>query len=542
MLAKAVFVSVSLFAFIIASAQTTVTGTVTGVGGVKLKRANVFLIEPGTYKPMKSAEVGRDGRFFVEVDTPGLWLLQFTGAEHEEHTLALFVERPERINVDIQLGSYNYLPELGHVKVVGNFNRWYVLSGVSMQMQADSSYSAEVEFEGDTVAYKLMGVRDGGEIEGTQADDYQYDGSGGYNSLLRVRGGKAEIEFDPMRLPRGTAKITFPGASSIVSEFAANYDSLQGYRDSYMVAYRAAVRSGKIREGFKYDWRPAEASLQNKILTEGNPLLRGELIVSYLSVCMISGNLDQSVARTALKDVSPSSPLWSLTPHVAFFALTHSGISRQQQADLADTILAENGVANMKADLLFDEYMASKLSGDLEKAGDYYDILVEQYGFTDTGKMTKAKFQNTRVLKIGKRIPSYSVASVDDSTKTMTDESLEGKSYLIFFWSSASDSCLREIGVLQKVFAKYKGRDFTILSLSADSSRQTVVRFIGEKSRMPWLNAYIGNYSPNKVLLDFQVSKLPQLLLVGPDRKLLASGEQLSGDDLEKTLASFLKR
>ncbi len=375
-----------------ACAQTTVQGTVTGANGRPMKMANVFLIPPGQYKPVSAVEAGRDGRFVIHIDSAGIWMLQFTGVGCREHRLALFLDRPQTILLDVRLESYRYLPDFSKAKIIGDFNRWNILKAVPMRKLTDGTYTARVVTKADTVAYRLNSVRNGDAVEGTQADRYVSNGTGSYISIVPARGGSAAITFDPRRLIRakGTARVTFGQAGPGVARFAAVYDELQRYQEEYMIAFEDALRSG-IRKEFNFAWSGPMSSIEQEIRQENHPAVREELTLSRLSLAMLAKRTDAAVYRSSVEGISPASRVWSLNPHSMSFALGHSGLKEVEQDRYVQRVLDENPVDRIKSAVLLDAIMAARLSDKREKADRYYSILVGKFG----GSPEAASVRNT---------------------------------------------------------------------------------------------------------------------------------------------------
>jgi hypothetical protein len=57
---------------------------------------------------------------------------------------------------------------------------------------------------------------------------------------------------------------------------------------------------------------------------------------------------------------------------------------------------------------------------------------------------------------------------------------------------------------------------------------------------MPWKHAFIEGGFGSPVAEAYGVKGIPKPLLIGPDGKIVASGSQLRGENLEKTLERFL--
>jgi thiol-disulfide isomerase/thioredoxin len=129
---------------------------------------------------------------------------------------------------------------------------------------------------------------------------------------------------------------------------------------------------------------------------------------------------------------------------------------------------------------------------------------------------------------------------MDDPTKTITNESLKGKYYLIDFWASKNEASVREMQLLQEVYEKYKDSNFTILSLSLDESSRDVVKFRETKWKLPWANAFLGRNINSKVVRDFNAFDIPVAFLVDPIGNLVATGNALSSDSLKISLEKYL--
>ncbi len=75
--------------------------------------------------------------------------------------------------------------------------------------------------------------------------------------------------------------------------------------------------------------------------------------------------------------------------------------------------------------------------------------------------------------------------------------------------------------------------------LSTDGLRQKCQPG-GKKWKMPWLNAFVKGGFQNKIVQDFDVLGIPKPILVNPDGIIVATEEELRGENLEKTLAKYL--
>jgi peroxiredoxin len=141
----------------------------------------------------------------------------------------------------------------------------------------------------------------------------------------------------------------------------------------------------------------------------------------------------------------------------------------------------------------------------------------------------------------GKPIPSFSLTLTDKSKTVINNESLKGKIFLIDFWAQWGEQSLHDKEAIYKIYEKYKAREFTVLSLSMDSTFQQYSAFLKRKGKYPWMNAYIGCRTDTGVAATFQIVTIPKRFLIDTEGKLLAMGEGLSVEKLEEILKNYIK-
>ncbi|HUI30538.1 MAG TPA: thioredoxin-like domain-containing protein [Candidatus Acidoferrales bacterium] len=543
MLRSACFLFAALFWSFLGHAQTKVTGTVDGFDGKPMLCANVTLLRLPDYSPVKSVVVERDGKFEINIDSSGIWVLQFSGVFHQEHMTLLYIDKPGAIDVDVRLAAYHYLNDLDGAKVNSNVNNWYILKAVPMQKELGGTYSANIETNADSILYRLLGVREGDQVEGTQADKYVYNGTGGYNCVVTATNGRVGIILDPKKLPRSEKpeRIAFVGTDPVISRFAEIYDELQHCRTTYQSALKNYIMSRTAQKQSKMDFSPILSSIKKEIKHERNKVLRRELYLNYITVAMMARQLDKSIYRESLKQISPSSIVWLVNPHSVYYALGHSGLTQIEQNKYVNEVLDENPEDRIKSALLYDEFMVAKLSEQTETAAHYYGLLTGRFQNTPEGQQLIKTLPHEYELRAGRSVPPFSLVSIDDSTKIISNETLKGKYYLLNFWATTDTESVDEVKLLSDVYEGYRHSNFEILSLSVDSISQNVTEFRKSKVKMPWLNAFLGKDINNEVVREFQANTIPDLILVNPRGIIVALGNELVGGNLEKKLTKLLK-
>jgi len=372
-------------------AQIIVKGRVLGADAQPMRMASVSLTLPEEIHAQRTVQAHESGEFSITIDSAGLWILHFTGVGFRDHRVAVYVDKPQTIEINVRLGGYRYLSDFGRVTVVGDFNRWFVLSAVPMKKRTDGTYTAMVKTAVDTLAYQLNQVRDGYAVEGTQADRYVFDASRGYISVMDVKPGIVKIIFDPRKLFRHStwATVHFEHATSIVPQFASIYDELQRDQEEFVTSQRNFLRSGRSHQDFKYDWSGPLSSFEKQIKETKVRVLREELWLSRVMIAMTAGRMNDSLCDATLHEIAPSSSVWSLNAHSLFFLLAHSGWTEAQCDEFVQQTLRTNRDEGVKVALVYDLYMAAKLSSQGQKAKRYKDLLLTRYGRTPEAAQVK---------------------------------------------------------------------------------------------------------------------------------------------------------
>jgi peroxiredoxin len=167
----------------------------------------------------------------------------------------------------------------------------------------------------------------------------------------------------------------------------------------------------------------------------------------------------------------------------------------------------------------------------------YYNSLSANVRSTKKGVEMRGVIESLKAVGPGVMAPDF--MQPDTSGKVVTLSSFRGKYVLLDFWASWCGPCREENPNVVKLYKKYKGKNFTILSVSLDRS----------KDRKEWMNAIHHDhltwtqvsdlkYWKNGAAELYGIQAIPQNFLIGPDGKIVAVN--LFGDDLDKQLAKVL--
>jgi len=168
----------------------------------------------------------------------------------------------------------------------------------------------------------------------------------------------------------------------------------------------------------------------------------------------------------------------------------------------------------------------------------YYNSLSANVRSTKKGVDMRGFIQSLKAIGPGVMAPDFT--QPDTSGKAVSLSSFRGKYVLLDFWASWCGPCRAENPNVVKLYNKYKTKNFTILSVSLDRS----------KDRKEWMNAIHHDhlawtqvsdlkYWKNGAAELYGIEAIPQNFLIGPDGKIVAVN--LFGEDLDKQLAQIFK-
>jgi thiol-disulfide isomerase/thioredoxin len=518
-----------------ARAQTTISGTLLGHDATRMERADVALARPNSNSPILSVHADRNGRFKLTTKETGLLVLQCTGVGHRMYEVPLLIEKPGTIGLDVQLRGYKYEDDFSNVKIIGDFNSFSFKTGKAMERQPDGTYAADFPTTAKEFAYQLLGVAEGRSVNGTQSNDYVYDGGGDYRSIVTPVKGHARIVFDPKKLQRSNSAVAvrFNDPNSSVAKFSQILSAMNGRDEAYEGAMGAFKSSGKDPAEFHYDWSPELAKLTRQIAAEKEPLPRQALLFSYIEMPADNGLKDSAIARQAMAEIPPSSPLWAMGPTAVGTMLELAGATDD---GYVDRVIADNPNADLKPLLLYSQLMSAEYAKNATKSAHYYTILTTKFADTRYAKLVKNEFAPDRKVMVGKSVPEFSLASLDDPKMVYTNENMKGKVYLIDFWATWCGPCLGEMANLHAAYEQYHPRGLQILSLSFDAQPGDVANFRQGKWKMPWMHTFIDGNFNSDVARRFEVSGIPKPVLVDANGTIIATEVDLRGERLNATL------
>ena len=197
--------------------------------------------------------------------------------------------------------------------------------------------------------------------------------------------------------------------------------------------------------------------------------------------------------------------------------------------------------------IIADIYMAKEVNDSAL----HWLIMAHNKGFNEFDYLLTDKFESLHdeeafqsminEMKIDAGIGSpamdFTITQFSGETYQLAED--EGKVILLDFWATWCPPCVAEFPNLKNLYEQFKEKGFQIVSISADSKRESVENFLS-RNQADWIIGFSGNGREDEVILRYEITSYPTYIFIDRDGKInhiTSSG----GENLTNTLASLLK-
>jgi thiol-disulfide isomerase/thioredoxin len=179
--------------------------------------------------------------------------------------------------------------------------------------------------------------------------------------------------------------------------------------------------------------------------------------------------------------------------------------------------------------------MFSMMGGDPLKALELLDGLAPQMQITVTMALMRERLEKEKTVMVGAIAPGFSQA--DTSGKMLSLKDFQGKYVFIDFWASWCHPCREQNPGIVKLYAKFKDRNFTMISVSLDMKKDNWTKAI-RQDKLSWYQVSDLKFWNNEVAKLYLVESVPQNFLIDPQGKIIA--RNLNEEEADELLGKLL--
>lgn len=143
---------------------------------------------------------------------------------------------------------------------------------------------------------------------------------------------------------------------------------------------------------------------------------------------------------------------------------------------------------------------------------------------------------STKKTAIGALAPDFILPDTNGNNISLS--SLRGKYVLIDFWASWCGPCRKEIPNMVKLYQDFGGKNFEILGVSLDKTRDKWVGAI-KSDHLNWPQVSDLKFWQSEVTPIYNVKAIPYTVLLDKEGKIIA--KNLRGEELYQKIESLLK-
>jgi peroxiredoxin len=179
--------------------------------------------------------------------------------------------------------------------------------------------------------------------------------------------------------------------------------------------------------------------------------------------------------------------------------------------------------------------VVNQLSDDVFLLEKRYQSLSPEVQQSIYGKYIGEQIEIGKIGAVGSEAMDFT--QNDTSGKPISLSSFKGKYVLVDFWASWCKPCRMENPNLLEAYERFKEKNFTVLGVSLDRSREAWIKAI-QDDRLGWAQVSDLKFWNNAVAMQYRIQQIPQNVLIDPNGKIV--GKNLRGADLDSRLCALL--
>ncbi|WP_423149522.1 redoxin domain-containing protein [Rubrolithibacter danxiaensis] len=146
------------------------------------------------------------------------------------------------------------------------------------------------------------------------------------------------------------------------------------------------------------------------------------------------------------------------------------------------------------------------------------------------------RMESVKSVSVGHAAPNFTLPTPDGKQMQLND--FKGKYVLLDFWASWCAPCRQESPNLVRIYNKFKDKNFTILGVSLDKSKDAWLKAIKDDN-LNWNHVSELKEWNGEVNATYKVEGIPASFVINPEGKIVA--KNLTSNELEGFLNKTLR-
>ncbi len=528
------------------NAQIKIYGKITGYDGKPTALA-IVVEEKERGEFSQKAICDKDGNYSFDVEKSGIYTYFFAGTYHFDREVKFYVpENTKEFNIDVQLSPI-VIADPSKLQIVGDFNKFDFQNGILPLELKDGRYSITLDNNSDTLKYQLaydfpnrQGLRS---FNGSNADYFIKDGGVDFISCIITKDKKVKIEFDSSAYSKEQTKSKLNSNNPETKKFINIFVENERLHNNFLYYSQQQM--------MKSNWDSMDI-IKNQYVdkaiaaidTESNKYIRAFKIINLFDIASYGQTMDKvntkklkKYAKEVVKVFDARSDWGSF--YCAFFIA--EAIENPFKSKFLQDMAANNPSESTRERTLYSLLSATRSDKYKKYQKEYFEKFKKLYPNGKNIKSVLREFNPEKNIEIGKTIPDFSLAKLENLNDTISATDLKGKYYLLDVWGTWCGPCRLEMPHLDSAYAMFKDKNFGILSIAFDLSPADVIEFRKGKWKMPWLHAFATGLYKNPIADIFQITGVPFIFLIDPNGKIIEDARSLRGERLIPTLQKYLK-